>query len=119
MQSWRKVPFPERKYERLESDVVCAGLSTVDEKIASYELRTSLPDSFIGQAYRYDDTGQSEAWMKSVVDETGPSSAKMSRADFVSIPREAGFARSVDGSSSGEEDEEDGDGASWLNAGSL
>ena len=38
MQSWRKEPFPERKYERLASDVVCAGLSKVDEKIATYEL---------------------------------------------------------------------------------
>ena len=71
MQSWRKVPYPERIYERLNSDVVCAGLSKVDEKIAAFELRTSLPNSFIGQSYRYDDTGQSEAWMKSVVDETG------------------------------------------------
>lgn len=71
MQSWRKSPFPERKYERLSSDVVCAGLSAVDERIATYELRTNLPDSFIGLSYRYDDTGQSEAWMKSVVDETG------------------------------------------------
>ena len=34
MQSWRKDPFPERKYERLLADTVCAGLSTVDEKIA-------------------------------------------------------------------------------------
>jgi [histone H3]-lysine4 N-trimethyltransferase ATXR3 len=71
MQSWRKIPFPERKYERLQADVLCAGLSTVDEKIAAFELKTKLPDSFIGQSYRYDDTGQSEAWMKSVVDETG------------------------------------------------
>jgi hypothetical protein len=71
MQSWKKEPYPERRYERLASDVVSAGLSEVDERIASYELRTSLPDSFIGLAYRYDDTGQSEAWMKSVVDETG------------------------------------------------
>jgi hypothetical protein len=29
-----------------------------------------LDDSFIGVSYRYDDTGQSEAWMKSVIDET-------------------------------------------------
>ena len=71
MQSWRKIPYPERIYERLSSDVVCAGLSKVDEKIAAFELKTNLPNSFIGQSYRYDDTGQSEAWMKSVVDETG------------------------------------------------
>ena len=76
MQSWRKIPFPERQYEPLSSDVVCAGLSPLDERIASYELRTSLPDSFIGLSYRYDDTGQSEAWMKSVLDETGTSRRK-------------------------------------------
>jgi hypothetical protein len=71
MQSWRCEPYPERKYERLSSDVVCAGLSEIDERIARHELRTNLPDSFLGLSYRYDDTGQSEAWMKSVVDETG------------------------------------------------
>ena len=70
MQSWRKLPFPERRYERLQKDRVCAGLSQVDGRIASHELKTSLDDSFIGVSYRYDDTGQSEAWMKSVVDET-------------------------------------------------
>lgn len=70
MQSnWRTQPFPERKYERLVADRVCAGLSTLDERIASHELLTSLPNSFIGVPYRYDDTGQSEAWMKSVLDE--------------------------------------------------
>jgi hypothetical protein len=71
MQSWRCEPYPERKYERLSSDVVCAGLSEIDERIARHELRTNLHDSFLGISYRYDDTGQSEAWMKSVVDETG------------------------------------------------
>lgn len=76
MQSWRKIPFPERRYERTTTDVVCAGLSEVDEKIAAFELQTSLPDSFVGQSYRYDDTGQSEAWMKSVVDETGSGNKK-------------------------------------------
>jgi [histone H3]-lysine4 N-trimethyltransferase ATXR3 len=80
MQSWRKVPFPERKYERIRSDVVCAGLSHLDEKIAAFELKTSLPDSFVGQSYRYDDTGQSEAWMKSVVDETGSSNLRNKRS---------------------------------------
>lgn len=70
MQSWRKTPFPERMYERITADVVCAGLSNLDEKIAAFELKTNLPDSFIGQSYRYNDTGQSESWMKSVVDET-------------------------------------------------
>ena len=100
MQSWRKIPFPERKYERLEADVVCAGLSTVDEKIATYELQTSLPDSFIGQAYRYDDTGQSEAWMKSVVDETGPSAKKSKKKDTTDRKadekRQAALALSAD-----------------------
>ena len=72
MQSaWRRQPFPERQYERLTSDSVCDGLSRVDQGIASHELLTSLDDSFIGVSYRYDDTGQqSEAWMKSVLDET-------------------------------------------------
>jgi len=96
MQSWRKVPFPERLYERLSSDVVCAGLSELDKKIATYELQTSLPDSFIGQAYRYDDTGQSEAWMKSVVDETGPSSAKKTKKKEEDEKRQAALALSAD-----------------------
>lgn len=73
MQSWRKEPFPERRYERLSDDAVCDGLSDVDGRIATYELRTNLPDSFVGISYRYDDTGQSEDWMKSVVNETGAS----------------------------------------------
>ena len=62
--------FPERKYERLTKDVVCAGLSPLDEQIASYELKTSLKNSFVGLSYTYDDTGQSEGWMKSVMNET-------------------------------------------------
>lgn len=70
MQSWRKTPFPERRYERVSSDAVCSGLSRIDERIARYELKTSLPDSFIGQSYHYNDTSLSEVWMKSVVDET-------------------------------------------------
>jgi hypothetical protein len=71
MQSWRSQPFPERRYERLTSAVVSDGLSELDERTASYELKTNLADSFIGMSYRYDDTGQSEAWMQSVVDEAG------------------------------------------------
>ena len=74
MQSWRRTPFPERRYEKLRKDVVSAGLSELDERTASYELKTSLPDSFIGMSYRYDDTGQSEAWMKSLLDDAGLSS---------------------------------------------
>jgi hypothetical protein len=69
--SWRRQAFPERKYEQLSSDVVCAGLPEVDERIALHELKTNLPDSFIGLSYKYDDTGESEAWMKSVIDEAG------------------------------------------------
>lgn len=80
MQTWRKEPFRERRYERLSKDVVCAGLSPLDEQIASYELQTSLKDSFVGLSYKYDDTGQSEAWMKSVVDETGSSIAAQESA---------------------------------------
>jgi hypothetical protein len=70
MQSWRQSAFPERIYERLSGDVVSAGLEELDERIATYELKTSLPDCFVGLSYRYDDTGQSEAWMQSVVEET-------------------------------------------------
>lgn len=69
---WRKNAYPERKYERLEtSSVVCDGLSEMDKSYAIYELGTSIPDSFVGLAYTYDDSGQhSETWMKNVVDET-------------------------------------------------
>jgi Protein SET DOMAIN GROUP 2 C-terminal/CW-type Zinc Finger/SET domain len=63
--------FPERRYERLRVDKVCAGLSELDERIAAYELKTSLQDKFIGLAYKYDDTGQSEGWMKSILDVAG------------------------------------------------
>ena len=78
--SWRREPFPERKYEKLSSDSVCAGLSVVDERIALHELKTNLPDSFIGLSYRYDDTGESEAWMKSLIDEAGPDSASKKKS---------------------------------------
>jgi hypothetical protein len=64
------IAFPERRYEKLRNDVVCAGLSELDERIAIYELKTKLPDSFVGLAYTYDDTGQSEGWMKTMVNET-------------------------------------------------
>ena len=50
MQSWRKVPYPERIYEQSSSDVVCAGLSKVDEKIAAFELKTCLFNSIKGQS---------------------------------------------------------------------
>ena len=90
MQSWRKEPFGERRYERLKNDVICAGLSGVDERAAIHELRTNLPDSFVGLSYRYDDTGQSEAWMKSVVDETGSASPQDDKV------REAQRAMAVD-----------------------
>ena len=45
---------------------MCAGLSELDERIATYELRTSLKDSFLGLSYTYNDTGQSEGWMKTL-----------------------------------------------------
>ena len=68
---WRREAFPERKYERLEtSSVICDGLSIKDRSYAMYELQTKLPDSFVGLAYTYDDSGQhSETWMKTVTDE--------------------------------------------------
>lgn len=90
MQSWRKEPFPERHYEKLKNDVICAGLSELDERTASHELRTNLPDSFVGLSYRYDDTGQSEAWMKSVVDETESTKKKDDKA------RQAALALAAD-----------------------
>ena len=76
---WRKTAFPERKYQRLEAaSVICDGLSKEDKSYAMYELQTTLPDSFVGLAYMYDDAGQqSETWMKTVADET--SKAKKSR----------------------------------------
>jgi hypothetical protein len=69
---WRQQAFPERKYERLEtSSVICDGLSPNDRSYAMYELETKLPDSFVGLAYTYDDSGQhSETWMKNVAVET-------------------------------------------------
>ena len=77
---WRKEAFPERRYERLErKNVICAGLSSVDERSAVYELKTSLPDSFVGLSYTYDDMGQSEGWMKTVVDEADKSNRKRTK----------------------------------------
>ena len=73
---WRTTPFPERKYERLKADVICAGLSPLDERSSSYEKQSELPDSFVGLAYTYNDTGESEGWMKSVFEST-----KTSRTD--------------------------------------
>lgn len=78
---WRKEAFPERKYERLQtSSVICDGLSPKDRSYAMYELETKLPDSFVGLAYTYDDSGQlSEMWMKTVADETNQNKVKRSR----------------------------------------
>ncbi|KAL7554514.1 hypothetical protein ACHAWF_017971 [Thalassiosira exigua] len=69
---WRREAFPERRYERLvSSSVICDGLSPKDRSYAMYELETKLPDSFVGLAYTYDDSGQhSETWMKTVAGET-------------------------------------------------
>jgi len=64
---WKKDAFPERVYERLKTDTVCAGLSELDERVASYELQTNLRDSFVGLSYTYNDTGQSEEWMKKML----------------------------------------------------
>jgi hypothetical protein len=61
-------------YERLKTDAVCAGLSELDERVALYELKTTLKDSFVGLSYTYDDTGQSEGWMQSVLNEAGEQS---------------------------------------------
>ena len=87
---WRKQAFPERKYERLEtSSVVCDGLSDMDKSYAIYELGTSIPDSFVGLAYTYDDSGQhSETWMKTVVDETStkPRAKRKKKSDDSSDP---------------------------------
>lgn len=55
----------------MKTDVVCAGLSELDERIAIYELKTSLKDSFVGLSYVFDDTEKSEAWMKSILNESG------------------------------------------------
>ena len=74
--NWRKTPFPERKYDRLSSNLICAGLGSIDELSASYELRTTLSDGFVGISYKYNDTGQSEGWMKSVLDESSHESRK-------------------------------------------
>ena len=82
---WRKIPFPERMYERLKTDVVCAGLSPLDEESASYEKQTELQDSFVGLAYTYNDTGESEGWMKSVF-ETAKS--KDSRTEGLTVEEE-------------------------------
>jgi len=75
---WRKAAFPERKYQRLETaSVICDGLSNEDKSYAMYELQTTLPDSFVGLAYMYDDAGQqSETWMKTVADETSKSNKR-------------------------------------------
>eukprot|EP00934_Nitzschia_sp_Nitz4_P006918 Nitzschia sp. Nitz4//scaffold41_size133979//27876//35172//NITZ4_003333-RA/size133979-snap-gene-0.98-mRNA-1//1//CDS//3329551428//6908//frame0 len=86
MQSkWKQDAFPERKYTRLREDAVCAGLSEVDKRIATYELRTTLPDSFVGLAYTYDDTGQSEGWMKSFLGASEKSSERQKAALAMSI----------------------------------
>ena len=66
-QEWRKHAFPERKYQRLaKSSVICDGLSPLDQRSALHELETSLPNSFIGLSYTYNDVDQSEAWMTTV-----------------------------------------------------
>ena len=95
---WRKNPFPERIYERLSSNVVCAGLSSLDEQSAVNELRTSLPDSFVGLSYTYTDIGQSEGWMKSVLDDIsrdakGNDSAAEARKAALDLANDDGVVR--------------------------
>ena len=91
---WRQIPFPERKYERLTDNKVCAGLSDLDERIASYELRTSLPDSFVGLSYKYeDDTGKSEAWMKSILSGTGGKKKKKEQEAAMALAEDDGVIR--------------------------
>lgn len=91
--AWRTTPFPERKYERLKNDVVCAGLSELDENIAACEKQTVLPDSFVGLSYTYNDTGESEGWMKSV---TNKSQERKSSARQFSDEEKAADALSRD-----------------------
>jgi hypothetical protein len=91
---WRTTPFPERKYERLDADVICAGLSALDQRSATYEKETSLSDSFVGLAYTYNDTGQSEGWMKSVLDETTRSS-KANTNDDAALSKEEQVANAI------------------------
>jgi hypothetical protein len=64
----------------LKTDVVCDGLSELDGRIASYELKTSLKDSFVGLSYTYDDTEKSEAWMKSILNGAGEDSEQQKAA---------------------------------------
>lgn len=91
---WRTTAFPERIYERLSSNVVCAGLSSLDERTAVYELQTSLPDSFVGLSYTYTDTGQSEGWMKSVLDDTkGNDNAAKERKAALDLANDDGVVR--------------------------
>ena len=48
-----------------------------------YELETKLPDSFVGLAYTYDDSGQhSETWMKTVADEIQAKPKKKEEANI-------------------------------------
>lgn len=92
---WRQTPFPEREYEQLPTkNVVCAGLSELDERIATFELQTSLPDSFVGIAYKYEDnTGKSEAWMKSVLSETGGNGKKKAEETALALAKDEGVIR--------------------------
>ncbi len=65
---WRRNPFKERKYERLQkSYALCSGLSKLDVLTAEHDLITNLPEGFFGMPYSYDKSGSvSEGWMKSV-----------------------------------------------------
>ena len=44
---WRRLPFPERQYQRLqETYSLCSGLSSQDRKTAENDLITNLPEGF-------------------------------------------------------------------------
>jgi hypothetical protein len=71
--------------------VVCAGLCPLDERTAIIELQRSLPDSFVGLSYSYNDTGQSEGWMKSVID--GSSKVDEERKVALDLAHDDGVVR--------------------------
>ena len=59
---WRKIPYPERMYEHLRGYVVCDGLNGDDKYHAIEEMKTTLPQGFVGYNYILDEGG--EGWMK-------------------------------------------------------
>ena len=90
--NWQREPFDERKYDPMTGNVICSGLSKIDEQSAKYELKTTLPDSFVGLCYSYNDTGQSEGWMQSVVDETSGGSKRKPKKEADNYEQKAAKA---------------------------